>query len=184
LVKIVVADELIASATKFTLIQVVANETSFYSSSYMTENLDKSHNSAWRLFLTAHVVLIDRIEQELAQAELPPLSWYDVLFALYEAPNRRLRLHELADAILLQRSQLTRLVDRLEAAGLVCRESCPTDRRGAFAAITEEGLAMRERMWPVYSDAIAKYFANHLSDQEVEVLAKSLKRILTYARND
>ncbi|HEY9742503.1 MAG TPA: MarR family transcriptional regulator, partial [Coleofasciculaceae cyanobacterium] len=98
----------------------------------MTTNLDESHNATWRLFLTSHALLIDLIEQELAQAGLPPLAWYDVLFALYEAPDHRMRLHELADAIVLRRSNLTRLVDRLEAAGLVCRKSCPTDRRGAF----------------------------------------------------
>lgn|ERR687886_2089484 len=144
--------------------------------------LDESHNAAWRIFLTSHAVLIDRIEQELAQAGLPPLGWYDVLFALYEAPSRRLRLHELADAIVLQRSNLTRLVDRLEAAGLVRRESCPSDRRGAFAVITQEGLAMREQMWPIYAQAIAKYFACHLSKAEVEVLTKAMRRVLAAAR--
>jgi hypothetical protein len=67
----------------------------------MVPNLDESRNSIWRLFLKSHAVLIDLIEQELAQAGLPPLTWYDVLFALYEAPNHRLRLHELADALIL-----------------------------------------------------------------------------------
>jgi DNA-binding MarR family transcriptional regulator len=148
----------------------------------MTTSLDESHNAAWRIFLTSHAVLIDLIEQELAQAGLPPLAWYDVLFALYEAPNHRLRLHELADAIVLRRSNLTRLIDRLEAAGLVCRESCPTDRRGAFAAITPQGLAMREQMWPVYSQGIAKYFACHLSNAEVDVLTKAMGRVLAAAR--
>jgi DNA-binding MarR family transcriptional regulator len=75
------------------------------------------------------------------------------------------------------------LLDRLEAAGLVCCKSCPTDRRGAYAVITETGLEMRERMWPVYSEAIAKYFARHLSDADVEVFAKSLKRILDDTRD-
>jgi DNA-binding MarR family transcriptional regulator len=148
----------------------------------MTTNLDESHNATWRLFLTSHALLIDLIEQELAQAGLPPLAWYDVLFALYEAPDHRMRLHELADAIVLRRSNLTRLVDRLEAAGLVCRKSCPTDRRGAFAAITKEGLTMREQMWPIYAQSIAKYFADHISDAEVDVLTKALGRVIAAAR--
>lgn len=148
----------------------------------MTTNLDESHNATWRLFLTSHALLIDLIEQELAQAGLPPLAWYDVLFALYEAPDHRMRLHELADAIVLRRSNLTRLVDRLEAAGLVCRKSCPTDRRGAFAAITKEGLTMREQMWPIYAHSIAKYFADHISDAEVDVLTKALGRVIAAAR--
>jgi DNA-binding MarR family transcriptional regulator len=148
----------------------------------MTTVLDESHNAAWRIFITSHAVLIDLIEQELEEAGLPPLAWYDVLFTLYKAPNGRLRLHELADAIVLRRSNLTRLVDRLEAAGLVCRESCPTDRRGAFAAIVPEGLAMRERMWSVYARGIAKYFACHLSKAEVDVITEAMGRVLAAAR--
>jgi DNA-binding MarR family transcriptional regulator len=148
----------------------------------MTTNLDKSHNAAWRLFLTTHAMIVDQIEQELAQAGLPPLAWYDVLLALEEAPNYRLRLHELADAIVLRRSNLTRLIDRLEAAGLVCRESCSSDRRGAFAVITQAGLAMRKQMWTVYSQGIAKYFAIHLSDAEVDVLTNVMGRLIAAAR--
>lgn len=147
----------------------------------MTPNLDESRNAAWRLFLTTHAKLIDLIEQELAQAGLPPLAWYDVLLVLSESPEHRLRMHELAEAMVLDRSNLTRLVDRLEAKGLVCRKSCPTDRRGAFAAITQEGLAMRLHMWPVYQQAIAKYFARHLSETEVEVLTNALKQMLASA---
>ena len=147
----------------------------------MTTNLDNSYNTVWRLFLTTHAILVERVEQDLANAGLPPLAWYDVLWALEEAPNHRLRLHELADAIVLRRSNLTRLIDRLEAAGLVCRKSCPSDRRGAFAEITEAGLAMRQQMWSVYAPSIAQYFAIHLSDTEVDVLTKVLERLLATA---
>ncbi|GAB4192667.1 MAG: MarR family transcriptional regulator [Coleofasciculaceae cyanobacterium] len=147
----------------------------------MTTNLDNSYNTVWRLFLTTHAILVERVEQDLANAGLPSLAWYDVLWALEEAPDRRLRLHELADAIVLRRSNLTRLVDRLEAAGLVCRKSCPSDRRGAFAEITEAGLAMRKQMWSVYAPSIAQYFAIHLSDIEVDVLTKVLERLLASA---
>ena len=148
----------------------------------MTTNLEESHNVAWRLFLTTHARLDELIEQELAQAGLPPLAWYDVLWSLENAPSHQLRLHELAEAIVLRRSNLTRLVDRLETAGLVYRESCPSDRRGAFAVITEAGLAMRQQMWPTYAQAINKYFASHLSDAETEVLTKVMRRLLAAAR--
>lgn len=148
----------------------------------MKTDLSESHNTCWRLVLTTHTILIELIEQELRQAGLPPLTWYDVLLALEEAPDQRLRLHELADAIILQRSNLTRLIDRLEAARLVSRESCSTDRRGAFATITQKGLATRQQMWPIYSNAIAKYFACHLNDTEVSLLTESLKRMLSHAR--
>lgn len=140
--------------------------------------LDEARCAAWRIFLKTHAKAIELIERELAEADLPPLSWYDVLWTLEQAPERRLRMHEIANAIVLSRSNLTRLVDRLEAADLLCRESCPSDRRGAFAALTDKGLALRQRMWPVYSQAIAKYFAQYLSDAEVMTLTQVLKRML------
>ena len=147
----------------------------------MTTKLAPEHNSLWRLFLTTYVRLIERIEQHLKQAGLPPLEWYDVLLALKEAPEHRLRLSELADAVLLSRSNLTRLVDRLEKAGLLRREACPTDRRGAFAVLTTEGLAMQQKMWAVYGQSIANYFGRHLSDTDVKVLTEALSRMLTAA---
>jgi DNA-binding MarR family transcriptional regulator len=143
----------------------------------MSVNLSKAHNLAWRKFLTAHVILIEQIERDLAWAKLPPLSWYDVLFALSAAPDRKLRLHELAQAVLLSRSNLTRLVDRLEGAGLIERESCEIDRRGAFAVITEEGIAMLDRMWSIYGGGIERYFACHLDPTEVKLLIKILDRM-------
>jgi DNA-binding MarR family transcriptional regulator len=143
----------------------------------MSINLSKAHNLAWRKFLTAHVLLIEQIERDLAQADLPPLSWYDVLFALSEAPEHKLRLHELAQAMLLTRSNLTRLVDRLEVAGLIQREQCSSDRRGAFAVIADEGHKMLDRMWVVYGQGIEKYFACHLDTTEVKLLIKILNRL-------
>lgn len=143
----------------------------------MSINLSKAHNLAWRKFLTAHVLLIERIERDLAQADLPPLSWYDVLFALSEAPEQKLRLHELAQSVLLTRSNLTRLVDRLEVAGLIHREKCSSDRRGAFAVMTEEGYKMCDQMWVIYSQGIEKYFACHLDVSEVKFLIKILDKI-------
>ena len=85
---------------------------------------------AWRLFLVAHAVLLERIESQLRRAGLPPLAWYDVLWELEKATDRKLRMHELATRIVLSRSNLTRLADRLESAKLICREECANDRRG------------------------------------------------------
>lgn len=144
----------------------------------MLSKLDKLRDSTWRLLLTAHIRLIDLIEGEFTRAGLPPLTWYDVLLTLEEAPGHKLRLHELADTVLLSRSNLTRLLDRLERAGLLCRESCPTDRRGAFAVLTAAGLEMREKMWPVYSGAIGQHFGHHLDSEEAEVLSAVFKRML------
>src|SRR5437773_9915891 len=86
------------------------------------EQLSAQHLAAWRTFLKAHATLIDRIDHDLAEAKLPPLSTYDVLIELYEAPEQRLRMYELAERVVLSRSGLTRLVDRLEAEGLLLRD--------------------------------------------------------------
>ena len=140
--------------------------------------LDDLRNSTWRLFLTAHVQLLDRLEAKLIEADLPSLEWYDVLFTLKESPNHRLRLSELADKVLLSRSNLTRLVDRLEAVGLLQRERCPSDRRGAFAVLTEAGLAMQQQMWTVYEKGITEYFGSFLSTEESQMMQQVLTRML------
>jgi DNA-binding MarR family transcriptional regulator len=144
----------------------------------MDTKLEQSRLIAWRSFLTAHAALINQIEHELQEAEVVPLAWYDVLLTLYEAPNRRLRMNELASAIVLSRSGLTRLVDRLEAEGLLSRERCGTDRRGAFAVLTDKGLAALRRTWPVYEKGIVKHFARYVSDYEAHALTEVFQRVL------
>ncbi len=143
--------------------------------------LDSLRSSVWRLFLTTHSKLLEQNEAKLAQAELPPLEWYDVLFTLKEASEQRLRLSELAEKVLLSRSNLSHLVDRLEKAGLLRRESCPSDRRGTFAVLTKEGLAMQERMWAVYAESITETFASYLDDDEVKTLQQILNRLMAAA---
>ena len=106
------------------------------------------------------------------------MEWYDVLITLKEAPDYRLRLSSLAEKVLLSRSNLTRLVDRLEKAGLLCRESCPHDRRGTFAVLTEAGLAMQRQMCPVYAEGVAEYFACCIDDTEAKVMEQVLQRML------
>jgi DNA-binding MarR family transcriptional regulator len=149
----------------------------------MTLSLDDRRLSAWRTFLNTHAALTDVLERELATERRLPLSSYDVLVALQQAPGQRMRLHELADAVVLSRSGLTRLVDRLAREGLLCREHCPTDGRGAFAVLTEEGREVVRRAWPIYAQGIEKHFGSVLDDTELEVIAGSLARVLAAARN-
>jgi DNA-binding MarR family transcriptional regulator len=138
--------------------------------------------SVWPLFLTAHAVLVERIEVRLAGAGLPPLAWYDVLWALERAPERRLRMSELAEHVVLSRSNLTRLVDRLEEAGLVARERSEEDRRGAYAVITAEGREVRRKMWPTYEAGIREIFDSQLGEAEARSMAAALQRMLNAAR--
>ncbi len=133
---------------------------------------------AWGLFLSAHTALMERIEQALARGDLPSLAWYDVLWELEKAPQRKLRMHELAERIVLSRSNLTRLADRLETAGLLEREACPNDRRGNFCVITDAGRAMRKKMWPVYRDQIAALFSDQMDDKQAKIMGDCLATIV------
>lgn len=142
----------------------------------------RKSGSAWPALITTHRQLVDRMEEELAAAGLPELTWYDVLWTLERAPEGRLRLSELARDIVLSRSNITRLVDRLELAGLIRRERSDGDRRGYFAVITPKGLAMRRRMWPVYSRAIETCFDRHLTRAEHAALRLVFARVLKALR--
>ena len=144
----------------------------------MGKQVDESRKSAWPVLIAAYRRLVDGMEAELAAAGLPELTWYDVLWTLERSPDRRLRLHELAREVVLSRSNITRLVDRLEDAGLIRRERSEEDRRGYFAVITPEGLATRRRMWPVYARAIETRFDRHLSIKEHASMRALLKRVL------
>ena len=137
---------------------------------------------AWARFLTTHATLVERIEAELTANGLPPLAWYDVLWELEKADEGKLRMHEIAHAVVLSRSNLTRLIDRLEIAGLTTRERCADDRRGAYAAITAAGREMRKKMWPVYKQQIEQLFVSHLSVKDAETLNALLTTVLDAAR--
>jgi DNA-binding MarR family transcriptional regulator len=142
----------------------------------MQIELDKNKLAAWRSFITAHAELIGRIETRLDKAKVLPLGWYDVLLALVEAPERRLRMSDLAQAVILSRSGLTRLVDKLETAGYLFRQPSPTDRRGAFAVLTDKGLAALREAWPIYAEGIDENFARFISEEEAGLLTEIFNR--------
>jgi DNA-binding MarR family transcriptional regulator len=148
----------------------------------MSKKAAKTNTSVWPLFLTAHAVLVSEIEARLSEAGLPPLVWYDVLWALERAPDYRLRMSELAEMTVLSRSNLTRLVDRLESAGLVQRARAEADRRGAFAVVTRKGREMRRKMWPIYSAAIKELFTDQIDKDETAHIETVLQRVLDTAR--
>ncbi|HKV84017.1 MAG TPA: MarR family transcriptional regulator [Ktedonobacterales bacterium] len=145
----------------------------------LPDGLDERRLAAWRALLTAQATVIEQIERDLAAARQVPLGSYDVLLVLAEAPNRRLRMRELASAVVLNRSTLTRRVDRLEAEGLLVRERCADDRRGAYATLTDAGRIALRAAWPIYAEGIARYFARALTDAEADTLTHALTRIYT-----
>ena len=140
--------------------------------------LPNPHLAAWRAFLKAHAALVDQIDHDLVTAERLPLSSYDVLIELCEASGQRLRMHELAERVLLSRSGLTRLVDRLESEGYLTRDPCKTDRRGAYAVLTDRGYEALQIAWPIYARGIARYFADWLTPDETVMLEAAFNRML------
>jgi DNA-binding MarR family transcriptional regulator len=149
----------------------------------VNEILDEFRLTAWRTFISAHASVIDRIEEELAEAGQLPLTSYDVLLALAEAPDRRLRMNDLArKVVVLSRSGVTRLADRLEAEGLLCRERTADDRRGAYAVLTTKGREALRHAWPIYARGIVEHFSRFLSDEEVRTLTSALQRVDAAAR--
>jgi DNA-binding MarR family transcriptional regulator len=143
--------------------------------------LDEDALDAWRAFLTAHAHVTRAISRDLADAGLPDLSWYDLLWALYRAPGRRLRVNELAREVVLSPTAMSRFVDRVEAAGCVRREPDPADRRALQVAITGDGIDLLRRMWPVYEAGIERHFASFLGKSAPRVKAM-LRRMADSAR--
>jgi DNA-binding MarR family transcriptional regulator len=120
--------------------------------------LNDSDLATWKAFINAHDRITRQINADLAERGLPELTWYDALWALRTGEGGRRRMGE---PVVLSRTAIVRLVDRLEKAGLARREPVPEDRRGAYVVITPEGKATLKRMWPVYSAGIERLFATH-----------------------
>lgn len=133
--------------------------------------------AAWRAFVNAHAAVIGRIEQDLIEQKKVPLTTYDVLVALYQSPDKKLRMSELADKTVLTRSGITRLVARLESEGYVQRERTEEDRRGAYAVLTREGKRAFLAGWPVYAEGIRSYFLDRLDEDERAFLKRVLEKI-------
>jgi DNA-binding MarR family transcriptional regulator len=148
----------------------------------MSNRPAERHLAAWRSLLEAHAAVVELLARELEAERGLPLGWYDVLLTLDQAREHRLRMQELAQSVLLSKSGLTRLIDRMEANGLVRREPCPSDRRGAFAVLTPQGRSTFRRAAPVHLRGIQEHFARHLDDQEAATLVAALARVTAVAR--
>jgi DNA-binding MarR family transcriptional regulator len=124
--------------------------------------LDDEALATWRAFLNAHARITRAISRDLAAADLPDLSWYDLLWALYRQPGRSLRVNELAREVVLSPTAMSRFVDRVEKAGYVRREPDPADRRALQVVLTDAGVGLLRAMWPIYARGIEEHFAAHL----------------------
>ena len=138
----------------------------------------KSVIDAWIALNRAQRFVFEAIEADLKSARLPPLAWYDVLLELWREGGGRLRQGDLERKLLFPQYGISRLVDRLEREKLVRRERCEDDGRAHWVAISDKGLALRQRMWPVYAAAIQRHLGEKLSDQEAARIAEGLRKVV------
>ena len=134
---------------------------------------------AWEALLRTVGWLLKTFERELQEEEKLPLTWFDVLIQLSSAPGERLRMQTLADSVVLSRSGLTRLVDRMEGAGLVRRESAEGDRRGYYAVMTDKGKRVHERARAVHRRQLEQYFNRHLEKSDLESISDAIAKVRT-----
>jgi len=139
---------------------------------------DDARLDAWRSFLHAHARLTRRLDEELQTAHHLSLAEYDALVQLAGSPGRRLRMSVLAERVLLSRSGLTRLVDRLEAADMVRRSACATDARGAEAILTTTGVQRLRAASQTHLAGVQRYFLDVLDDDERALIRRGLDRVI------
>ncbi|MQA95784.1 MAG: MarR family transcriptional regulator [Streptosporangiales bacterium] len=134
--------------------------------------LDGDEQVTWRAFLDATSLLTDRLDREIQHASGLSLIEYAVLAHLSEAEDRRLRMHTLAETVLVSKSRLSHQITRLEKEGLVARETCETDRRGAFAVLTGQGYELLVKVAPVHVEGVRRHLFDLLSEEQSQTLGE------------
>jgi DNA-binding MarR family transcriptional regulator len=135
------------------------------------------HGEAWGALTRTHAAVTQRLQEALAQGDYPPLPWYEVLAAVAEAPDQRMRMGDLAEALVITRGGLTKLVDRLVKAGLLERTFCETDRRVSYATLCPAGRELLAEMRPVIVGELEVAFAANLSVEQANELRDNLDRV-------
>jgi DNA-binding MarR family transcriptional regulator len=140
-----------------------------------TQVLSAEQLAAWKAFLKAHALITRALERQLIETHHLPLAEYDVLVQLSEADGGALRMSQLADRVLLSRSGVTRLVERLERTGLVQRVNCSSDARGSYAVLTKVGKQRLREAAPAHLESVRSLFADPLQEDQVEGLREALQ---------
>ncbi len=135
--------------------------------------------AAWGGFLRAHAALVRALDAEMRLAHGVAVTEFEVLLRLANRPGRRMRMADLANEVLLSLSGVTRLVERLERAGLLRREPCPEDRRGSNAVLTAAGLELAGAARETHRAGVERLFLRHFSPEELDVLGAFWRRVLT-----
>lgn len=135
------------------------------------------HREAWISLTQTHAAVTGRLQEALTAAEMPPLPWFEVLATLDRAPEQRLKMGELAEALVITRGGLTKLVDRLIKAGLLERTFCETDRRVSYATLLPAGVELLEETRPIVRAELASAFSAKLSVAQADELREMLDSV-------
>jgi DNA-binding MarR family transcriptional regulator len=145
-----------------------------------TRWLDTDEQQTWRAFMLSHLQLFEQFERDLQHDAGLPMAYYEIMVRLSEAPERRLRMSDLAERSQSSRSRLSHAVARLEESGWVRRESCPTDRRGAVAVLTDAGFAALEAAAPAHVESVRTHLLDPLSPEQLASLREISEVILAH----
>lgn len=155
--------------------------------SVMSENLNPSvapapsasetTTACWTRLVRLQRKLLAAVESDLKSAGFPPLAVYDALLELCRAPQGRLRPLDLERAMLLPQYSTSRLVDRMEKAGLVLRQACAIDGRGQFIGVTDAGRSLKDRMWTAYGASLERHVGSRLREEEAAQLRDLLGKL-------
>lgn len=143
------------------------------------EWLTAEQQQSWRAWIAATTLLDGRLGRELSDAHGITMADYEILVRLSEADNHWMHMSELAERVLSSRSRLSHQIDRMQKAGLVCRESCPHDKRGQHAQLTEHGWAVLKAAAPDHVQSVRQYVVDAMTPEEFEVLGRACTKIVT-----
>jgi DNA-binding MarR family transcriptional regulator len=139
------------------------------------------HGEAWGALTRTHAAIVQRLQEMLSAADFPPLPWYEVLAVVAEAPEERMKMGDLAEALVITRGGLTKLVDRLVKAGLLERTFCETDRRVSYATLTPAGRDLLAEMRPAVIAELEVAFSANLSVAQARELRQTLDSVRSSA---
>jgi len=139
--------------------------------------LSDEEQRAWRAFLAGSQLLMHQLGRELQYEHGLTHNDYEILVQLSESPDRRMRMTDLAERCRLSKSRLSHQISRMEEAGLVARATCPSDRRGAFAVLTDEGMRRLEKAAPSHVEGVRDHFIDRLTSDELAALAAAFRRV-------
>jgi DNA-binding MarR family transcriptional regulator len=150
----------------------------------VTRWLDDEQQQYWRAWLSASILLTDRLGRDLQSQHGLTMADYEILVRLSESEDRRMRMSDLADRTLSSRSRLSHQIDRMEKADLVTREHCTEDRRGSWAVLSDHGWDVLVAAAPDHVDSVRAHLVDVLSPSEFRALGRACARIADHLQSD